>query len=1040
MSGAILKNTFGHGSSAKQNANYLRKLMNSSSVALYYDMDNISEIYQDSAGTQLSNYPGSPVGRIKNMFNSSNDLEQPISAARPTLGRHPNVVYRNLLTYSSEFSAASWADRGGISSVQTGVTSGVNGKNTASLIIENTNTNMSRNRVQGVHVVEGKYYICSMIGKSIGPQQRHLTIVFENPTAFGGYPNCILNTATGVVTLAVNGVETSAGAINLGNGYWKLWLRAKCVASGLNGFRIGFTGTDGSAWNAYNGDGVSGIAFDGAQVEIGDRVTDYQVVGSGAPLQNLITWTEDLYNTSWVKDQCTINSYTSFVDNNTSNSIHALRKVISGQPNGKYTLSFDFKKVGNMPAFTLLFRDTSTSGSSSSHINIDERYVTTGTNSFPIDTKISMIEDGWYHVQVNVNFSDSNFLPLYWDLRLSNTWPINQDTGHSYTGDGTRGLQLRKIQMVQGSIETPYQKVNSIHDSVQSVIYETTRNLIKQSSDFRKNNWWKNGSIELLEDGFLNGVPAFKLIDNSNLYSNVSQSILLKGPFTYTASIYVKKNPSATSVVTFRVHIWNGSTSTSTHCGFNLDPRNGNINTTWGAYTTGRIATWVEDKGDFYRMCFTGSIDSGLQLNDFEIFPAHFNLTGSAKGTGVNGDVLGSNTFAAPQLEFGTVATDYQHIEDSYKPWTGGPRINILDESNYTTIPQLGVMSSGTDIGSGEIHTPAGITMTLVNTSEDRYGDRYVDIRFQGSASNENIFFNFSRGNHYPATQNDRFTLSSYISLISGTLTNVTNPMLSFSERDSSNVFVTGSTTNISITNQINRFSHSATISGATTTRVIPTFSLLLNGVVDFTIRLYKPQLEYGLSPTPYQKIYGQYAITTPPLLPSKWFIRTDGVDDYIQTPSIDWNSDEVTVVALLRKRNDSPMNRLWSFATPKGFTFLGSSGSAETLGGYSNALWATTTEGRFFSPTTILVSHYAKISTDLNSFRVNEGFVGTNNGDQGTDTTYGTSPLRIGGRLIGDMYAHVDIYKLFFINRLLTLDEIEIVERIFNDKGDTIV
>lgn len=229
---------------------------------------------QDSGGTTPATSPGQPVGLVRRMAGTV-DAAQVVSAARPTLGRHPRAGLRNLVVNSAALASGGWSGGSGLLSVADAVALGPGGQMTAARLIETTAASASRNRVQSVTCIAETSYTLSAIAKSSGPQIRHLSLVCENSTVFGGTPAATLNMVTGAITQS-GGVERTAGAVDLGNGWWRFWMRAKCVTSGLNGFRIGFGADPISAGASYTGDGLSGIAVEGVQIETGPAMTAYQ--------------------------------------------------------------------------------------------------------------------------------------------------------------------------------------------------------------------------------------------------------------------------------------------------------------------------------------------------------------------------------------------------------------------------------------------------------------------------------------------------------------------------------------------------------------------------------------------------------------------------------------------------------------------------------------------------------------------------------------------------------------------------------------------
>lgn len=176
-------------------------------------------------------------------------------------------------------------------------------------------------------------------------------------------------------------------------------------------------------------------------------------------------------------------------------------------------------------------------------------------------------------------------------------------------------------------------------------------------------------------------------------------------------------------------------------------------------------------------------------------------------------------------------------------------RTNLLLDSVYSTMPALGVLASGADIGPGEVFFPVGITPTLVATG-DVAGGKYADIRFQGTATGS-VIISSSRGTHFAATAGQQLTLSAHVALVAGTLANVSSATIGINEYLDA-TYQTGSTTAFTPTGSVARVSHSRLLSDADTDRVRLSITIAAAGAVDFTIRVYGPQLEAGAFATSY--------------------------------------------------------------------------------------------------------------------------------------------------------------------------------------------
>lgn len=201
--------------------------------------------------------------------------------------------------------------------------------------------------------------------------------------------------------------------------------------------------------------------------------------------------------------------------------------------------------------------------------------------------------------------------------------------------------------------------------------------------------WTSQGSPDTIADGSLGGEPAFRLTDNSESQWEAGIMVLPaggQGAGPHVLSVRVKKEGAASSAASARVNIFDGTTSQN--AGFILNPITGaNLTNTSWAYG-GRVVT-VEDMQDHWRVSLAFTLASGHSITSFAIFPAHHTLTVSSS-TAAN---LGSNTWAAPQIEAGSIATAYQRVTSAADITEGGQpsRLALLnDQINdalVTTLP-----------------------------------------------------------------------------------------------------------------------------------------------------------------------------------------------------------------------------------------------------------------------------------------------------------------------------------------------------------------
>ena len=178
-----------------------------------------------------------------------------------------------------------------------------------------------------------------------------------------------------------------------------------------------------------------------------------------------------------------------------------------------------------------------------------------------------------------------------------------------------------------------------------------------------------------------------------------------------------------------------------------------------------------------------------------------------------------------------------------------------------------------------------GLTRTISLGSAN--GLSYIDVRFVGTATaTVQNFFDPEGLTAITASSGQVWTHSAYVALIAGTV-----PDLQIGVREglADGTFVASGNLNAapSLTASLQRFSHTRTLTDATTARVTPTIRVSIsNGVAyDFTLRIAAPQLEQGAFPTSY--------------IPTTTAAATRAADSAVVTPiSSFYNQAEGTLFA----------------------------------------------------------------------------------------------------------------------------------------------
>jgi len=207
----------------------------------------------------------------------------------------------------------------------------------------------------------------------------------------------------------------------------------------------------------------------------------------------------------------------------------------------------------------------------------------------------------------------------------------------------------------------------------------------------------------------------------------------------------------------------------------------------------------------------------------------------------------------------GTVATQSALLTRT-DHWIGGQRGRLFEPSRTNSIRNSTMVgaTAGTLDTTGALPTNwtlAGMAdsdVTVATGSE--YGLNYVQLRLNGTPT-ATIILNLETASEIVADESQTWSFSSWLRLTAGDFTNVDAQSLNVSGFTSGGSFVPGSSSAgpISVTSAFSRFSYAANPSGATVERVRPVIRFVwTSGAVDFTIRIYGPQMEQGAFATTY--------------------------------------------------------------------------------------------------------------------------------------------------------------------------------------------
>ena len=175
----------------------------------------------------------------------------------------------NLLSYSSNFSGASWSN-GGVTIVANATTA-PDGTHTAQKLIEDT-SNARHNIQQAYTATTGNVTTFSVYAKAA--ESSSFRMIVEGGNQVANY-DLVSQTSTGVAG------TTTRSITPIGNGWFRCTLTGTALATGGTTVRLHVTTTNG-AYTSFVGDGVTGIYFWGAQFENSTFPTSYIPTTSAA--------------------------------------------------------------------------------------------------------------------------------------------------------------------------------------------------------------------------------------------------------------------------------------------------------------------------------------------------------------------------------------------------------------------------------------------------------------------------------------------------------------------------------------------------------------------------------------------------------------------------------------------------------------------------------------------------------------------------------------------------------------------------------------
>lgn len=303
--------------------------------------------------------------------------------------------------------------------------------------------------------------------------------------------------------------------------------------------------------------------------------------------KNLLSYTNDLTNASWLKSRCQITASAAIAPDGTNTAFAmtitdatglvrlAQNNISASISGGPYTFSV-YIKQNNISASlfdTGIYNTSTTSGSEPSY-DILNNFAVTGSNGIWVSNRtVTSVGNGWYRIATTATIPNNNTWYLFFDI----------ETG---TGTKTNGqsLYLWGPQFEYGTQATTYQPVN--------VTTRVWPNIVNQANSASLIN---NPVFDPSNGGTI-------VLDGVNDYVGLSQSIPLTSSFSLR---YIfRSNVTASSTNYFRISQTSaGTTQNSMYLEWN-----------------NRFITW-NDSGSLASYCFLFPLSPAFSLqrafNDF---------------------------------------------------------------------------------------------------------------------------------------------------------------------------------------------------------------------------------------------------------------------------------------------------------------------------------------------------------------------------------------------------------------------------------------
>lgn len=365
------------------------------------------------------------------------------------------------------------------------------------------------------------------------------------------------------------------------------------------------------------------------------------------------------------------------------------------------------------------------------------------------------------------------------------------------------------------------------------------------------------------------------------------------------------------------------------------------------------------------------------------------------------------------------------------------PRYALLPSNGLRNLAN-GSASVGDAAVWGVTFTQSGVTVTKVASGFDIDGLPYVDWQVSGTATATSGLSLYSIGlSRTYATVGQQFTCSVTARLIAGVAPAAGNGVRVEIIGETAPSTVTeffGSSLSVPATETVLTITGTLANAATNQSRAAPAVAFNNGAVLNFTVRIKALQFERAAARTAYQFNYSNVNIAQPPFA-QVGALLFDGVDDFMQTPSIDFSAtDKVTVFAGVRKRSDAARGFIVELgATEQNrFRLAGPSGALNDFDFSAGGTSIVGCSSAIAAPFTAVITGAADISADSILQRRNGVQVQTNAADQGTGN-FSNAVLYIGRRTGTVFPFNGYLYSLIVRGAATTADQITATENWVN-------